>query len=148
MSDYANRGLDTANAVNCLTHSNTNEGDTVNPTAIAGGQISPPFEFIAGNSNPIPGLATNDEMVSDSLVTVPVFNNIATAPTGPVQIIGFVQLFLNPEGFRAPLAGLNVGTVKTTVINMAGCATGWTGTPIVGNGASPVTVRLISPPAP
>src|ERR1017187_7581297 len=144
MSDYANRGLDTANAVNCLTHSNTNEGDTINPAAIAGGQISPPFEFIAGGSNPIPGLATNDEMVSDSLVTVPVFNSSTTAPTSPVQIIGFVQLFLNPEGFKAPpLSPPNNGTVKTTVINMAGCATGWTGTPIVGNGASPVTVRLI-----
>jgi hypothetical protein len=146
MSDYANRGLDTANAVNCLTHSNTNEGDTINPAAIAGGQISPPFEFIAGGSNPIPGLPTNDEMVSDSLVTVPVFNSSTTVPTSPVQIIGFVQLFLNPEGFRAPLAGGNAGTVKTTVINMSGCAAGWNGTPIVGNGASPVAVRLISPP--
>jgi Flp pilus assembly protein TadG len=147
MSDYANRGLDTANAVNCLTHSNTNEGDTINPAAIAGGQISPPFEFIAGGSNPIPGLPTNDEMVSDSLVTVPVFNSSTTVPTSPVQIIGFVQLFLNPEGFRAPLAGGNAGTVKTTVINIAGCATtGWNATPILGNGASPVAVRLISPP--
>ena len=146
MSTDANRDLETVDAVNCLTHSNTNQGDTVNPTSIPGGSIPPPFEFIAGGSNPIPGLATNDEMVSDSLVTVPVFNSSTTAPTSPVQIIGFVQLFLNPEGFRAPpLAPPNNGTVKTTVINMAGCATGWTGTPIVGNGASPVTVRLISP---
>ncbi len=150
MSDYANRDLDTVDAVNCLAHSNTNQGDTVNPAAIAGGQISPPFEFVAGGSNPIPGLATNDEMVSDSLVTVPVFNSSATAPASPVQIIGFVQLFLNPEGFRAPPPGSpspNAGTVKTTVINIAGCATtGWTATPILGNGASPVAVRLISPP--
>jgi hypothetical protein len=146
MSTDANRDLETVDAVNCLAHSNTNQGDTVNPAAIAGGQISPPFEFVAGGSNPIPGLATNDEMVSDSLVTVPVFNSSTTAPTSPVQIIGFVQLFLNPEGFKAPpLSPPNNGTVKTTVINMAGCATGWTGTPIVGNGASPVTVRLISP---
>ena len=67
------------------------------------------------------------------------------SPASPVQIIGFLQLFLNPEGDKTPTGGPNVGNIKTTVINMAGCATGWTGTPILGNGASPVTVRLISP---
>jgi hypothetical protein len=67
------------------------------------------------------------------------------SPASPVQIIGFVQLFLNPEGDRAPTGGPFAGTVKTTVINMAGCATGWNATPILGNGASPVAVRLISP---
>lgn len=83
-------------------------------------------------------------MVSDSLVTVPVFNSTSiTAPTNPVTIIGFVQLFLNPEGFRTPTGG-NVGQVKTTVINLAGCGTAASGAPIVGNGASPVVVRLIS----
>jgi hypothetical protein len=151
MSDYANRNLDTVDAVNCLANSNTNQGDSINPAAIAGGQISPPFEFVAGADNPfvLAGALPvySDAMVSDSLVTVPVFNSSATAPTSPVQIIGFVQLFLNPEGFRAPPNGPNAGTVKTTVINMAGCATtGWTATPILGNGASPVTARLISPP--
>ena len=153
MSDYANRNLDTVDAVNCLANSNTNQGDSINPAAIAGGQISPPFEFVAGGDNPLVLAGAlpvdSDVMVSDSLVTVPVFNNSATAPTSPVQIIGFVQLFLNPEGFRAPPPGSpspNAGTVKTTVINMAGCGTGWNATPIIGNGASPVTARLISPP--
>jgi hypothetical protein len=143
MSNDANRNLDTANAVNCLAHSTTNGGDSVNPAPIAGKSIHPPFEFIAGNDNPIPGLATNDVMVSDSLVTVPVFNS--STVTSPVTIIGFVQLFLNPEGDKTPTGGPNVGNIKTTVINMAGCATGWAGTPIIGNGASPVMVRLISP---
>jgi hypothetical protein len=36
--------------------------------------------------------------------------------------------------------------IPVTIINMAGCGTGATGTPILGNGASPVAVRLISPP--
>jgi Flp pilus assembly protein TadG len=148
MSNDANRDLETVNAVNCLTHSSTNRGDRVNPLPIGGVSNLPPFEFIAGNDNPIPGLATNDVIVSDSLVTVPVFNSSTTAPTGPVQIIGFLQLFLNPRGDRAPTGGPIAGTVPTIVINMAGCATGWAGTPIVGNGASPVTVRLISPPSP
>jgi hypothetical protein len=32
------------------------------------------------------------------------------------------------------------------IINMAGCGTGSAAQPILGNGASPVAVRLISPP--
>jgi Flp pilus assembly protein TadG len=140
-SDYPTRKTETADAVNCLTHAKTNEGDRVDPT-----YASPPFEFLAGNDNPITGLAGNDVMVSDSLVTVPVFNSTTgMAPTNPVTIIGFVQLFLNPNGMATPTFGMNRGKVNTTIINMAGCGTGASGTPILGNGASPVAVRLISP---
>jgi len=88
-------------------------------------------------------------MVSDSLVTVPVID--ISSPTFAnnypnVQIIGFVQLFLNPTGQK-----VNPGTklIHTEVINLVGCGAGVggvTGTPILGNGASPVAVRLISPP--
>ena len=86
-------------------------------------------------------------MISDSVVTVPVFNSTnGTAPASTVTIIGFVQLFLNPDGKETPNTGGSDGRVKTTVINLAGCGTGATGTPILGNGASPVAVRLITPP--
>jgi hypothetical protein len=139
-----NRSRETAEAVNALTHAtNGGGGDTVTsanpPTA--------PFEFVAGANNPIAGTATNDVIVSDSLVTVPVYDsgNNTQAPTNPVQVIGFVQLFLNPDGIATPTNGANRGKVKTTVINLAGCGTSATGTPILGNGASPVAVRLISP---
>lgn len=145
-SNYAGRRTQTALAVNCLTHAQGDLGDQVDFTNTP----SPPFQFLAGNNNPIPGLAGNDVMVSDSLVTVPVFDVGAgpppfNPPTNPVQIVGFVQLFLNPDGHAAPSSGGNRGQVKTTVINMAGCGIGWTATPILGNGASPVAVRLISP---
>ncbi len=143
-SNYTTRNTETADAVNCLTHSLTNEGDRIDPA-----YIPPPFEFLAGNDNPIPGLAGNDVMVSDSLVTVPVFDVGAKppfpappAPPGIVQIVGFVQLFLSPDG----TATFNNGHVNATIINMVGCGIGWTATPILGNGASPVVVRLISPP--
>jgi hypothetical protein len=43
-----------------------------------------------------------------------------------------------------PPAGAN--QIPATIINMAGCGTSATGQPILGNGASPVAVRLISPP--
>jgi len=61
--------------------------------------------------------------------------------------VGFVQLFLNPDGVATPNFGANNGRVNTNIINMAGCGTGAAAVPpILGNGASPVAVRLISPP--
>jgi Flp pilus assembly protein TadG len=142
LSPYTTRTSETADAVNCLTHATvTGGGDTVTSTTTTANPPTAPFEFIAGAGNPIPGLVagTTRVMVSDSLVTVPVFDSTAT--TNPVQIIGFVQLFLNPAG-SASATGIN-----TTVINLAGCGTGAIGTtPIYGNGASPVAVRLISSP--
>ncbi len=150
--DNSNYGLardtQTADAVNCLTNAAANQGDTVDPAVIKGSTIPPPYEFIAGASNPIPGLAGNNTMVSNSLVTVPVYD-VGTppfvappAPPGTVQIVGFIQLFLNPEG----TAMTGNGHVNATIINLVGCGETWTTTPIIGNGASPVTVRLISSP--
>ena len=138
-----NRNADTADAVNCLTHATNNSGDadqvdlTVTPTP-------PPFQFLAGAKNPVAAAVGKDVMVSSSLVTVPVFDQGSGSwtTTGNVQIIGFVQLFLNPTGAETTPSG----NVSTTVINLAGCGSNATGTPILGNGASPVAVRLITPP--
>jgi hypothetical protein len=139
LTPYPSRDTETAEAVNCLTHATAiGMGDTVASTA----PPSTPFQFVAGAGNPIPGLAGNNVMVSDSLVTVPVFSSTPlTSPTNPVQIIGFVQLFLNPDGNPANTV---TGSVYTTVVNLTGCGTSATGQPILGNGASPVAVRLIS----
>jgi hypothetical protein len=144
-SNYgAARNTETTGAVNCLTHATTNPSDadqvdlTVTPAP-------PPFQFLGGAQNPVAGAAGQHVMVSSSLVTVPVFDPNASGTwrtTGSVQIIGFVQLFLNPDGAQTPTSG----NVDATVINLAGCGTSATGTPIQGNGASPVAVRLISPP--
>ncbi len=148
-SRYFTRRSETAHAVNCLTHSVSNKGDQVDPA-----NASPPFQFLAGDDNPITGLAGNDVMVSDSLVTVPVFDvgppigppgPLFSPPPNPVQIVGFVQLFLNSDGMAAPTFGMTRGQINTTVVNLAGCGTNATGQPILGNGASPVAVRLISP---
>jgi len=138
----------TANAVNCLTHAgDAGDADQVDPSFAFS-----PFEFLPGSDNPITAAIGNDVIVSNSLVTVPVFDvgpPLALvpppAPPGTVQIVGFVQLFLNPNGTGAPNGGGNNGRIQTTIINMVGCGTGWTATPILGNGASPVAVRLISP---
>jgi hypothetical protein len=145
---YFNRDIETGPAVNDLTNTNANQGDTVDP----GPPSPPPFQFLAGADNPdvlAGGIGANSTiMLSDSLVTVPV---IQTTPWPPstgypnVQIIGFVQLFLNPNGQASPTTGPNAGHINTQVINLIGCGTGGTSTQtILGNGPSAVAVRLIS----
>lgn len=148
----AHNGLrnDTDNAINCLAHTTTGtagEGDTVDP---ASGPLSGlPFQFLAGTSNPLVSAGTiaagTHVLVSDSIATLPIFDSSVplTTPPAPVTVIGFVQLLLNSDGTQAvPGSG-----VTTTVINIAGCGTGVPAVqPILGNGASPVPVRLITPP--
>jgi hypothetical protein len=149
-ADLFNRSKVTTEAVNCLTHAtNAGGGDTVTIPLPA----TTPIEFAAGDDNPLvlAGAISvgADIMVSNSLVTVPVYNSsTSSGPINPLQIIGFVQLFLNPDGVATETAfgQPNRYEIGTTIINMAGCGTGATGQPILGNGASPVAVRLISPP--
>jgi Flp pilus assembly protein TadG len=140
-SNYPSRDTQTGSAVNCLTHSTANEGDSIDLASVP----PLPFQFLAGADNPVVQAGAisegTDILVSDSLVTVPVYNSNTSAPVGPVTIIGFVQLFLNWNGQATPVSG----RIKTTVINLAGCGTGASGQPILGNGASPVPVRLVSP---
>ncbi len=85
-------------------------------------------------------------MVSDSLVTIPVIDITNLPLTNPVTVIGFLQVFLNPQSAVLPTSGPNANQIPVTIINMAGCGNTATGTPIQGNGASPVAVRLITPP--
>jgi len=144
---------DTGDAVNGMTHSISAGGDSVNtsPAPPPGG--TSPFQFVAGTENPVVlsggALASPaNVIVSDSLVTVPVIDAPPWPPTSTtfprVQIIGFLQLFLNPEGDPATPPNYRI---HTRVINIVGCGTGGTAiTPILGNGASPVAVRLITPP--
>ncbi len=137
------RNVDTTIAVNCLTHATTTLGDADQVDPASGTPPIPPFQFMAGAQNPVAGAVGKDVMVSSSLVTVPVFDvgSGTTPPTSPVQIVGFVQLFLNPDGLATPLPG----NVDATIINMAGCGTAPIPPPLIwGQGSSPVVVRLIS----
>jgi hypothetical protein len=148
-SNYSARNTETADAVNCLTHATNTPGDSDQVDLTAAAAPSPPFQFLAGVGNPVAGASGKDVLVSSSLVTVPVFDvGTFNSATSNVQIVGFVQLFLNPDSIAAPNSGPSSGNVNATVINMAGCgtnATNATGQQILGNGASPVAVRLISP---
>lgn len=131
------RTADTAAAVNCLSHSLNNNGDKVDTSTVP----SPPLQFVAGADNPITGAIGSNVLVSDSLVTVPVFDDTALNSTSStVQVIGFVQLFINPDGNPSGAAG----PINAKVVNYSGCGTTATGRPILGTGASAIPVRLIS----
>ena len=129
------RDAETLAAVECLIHYNGNalDSDSLNgaPTATV------PFDFIGGNQNPIAGAVGKQLMVSDSLVTVPVYDSSLLAPGSSVTVIGFLQLFLNP------LSGTLGGPIPVTIINQVGCGTNANEPPIYGNGPSAVAVRLI-----
>jgi len=142
-----------AAAVDALTNSTANEGDMVDTAVASPPAGTEPFQFLAGGDNPVVQsgalTARSNIMLSDSLVTVPVIDTTTVWPPAAypkVQIIGFVQLFLNPNG-RAVRNNL----IRTRVINLVGCGTPAAGgvpaapPAILGNGASPVAVRLISP---
>jgi Flp pilus assembly protein TadG len=141
-----------AEAINCLAHTSAQKGDTISSTVMP----PTPFEFAAGEDNPLvqAGILTSgtQTMVSDSIVTVPVFDN---SPFGgnnvgsPVTVIGFVQLFLQPTGKAVSRFGTPQYGIRTKIINLVGCGTNSNSTttpPIYGNGATAVPVRLISPP--
>jgi Flp pilus assembly protein TadG len=135
-------GQDVSDAVNCLTHSESNGGDQLLPNPP---DSSKPFQFVAGSGNPVvrSGPTAAIALVSDSLVTVPVAN--VTQTTGwtsalNVPIIGYLQVFLNPLGTES--VG---GTINGVITNVVGCGTAAPGNPIVGNGPSAVAVRLIHP---
>jgi Flp pilus assembly protein TadG len=145
-SSTGSRDSDTVAAASCLIHyvSAAGDSDSVDPAT-----LRPPLEFIAGNQNPVVSAGKN-VMVSESLVTIPVINNPPGTPTNTVQVIGFLQVFLNPLATSTmpyfPPGPDSQYEISAMIINMAGCGINATGQPILGNGASPVAVRLISPP--
>lgn len=142
------RDSNTVQAASVLIHYTApGDSDSIDSAAAP----SPPFQFLGGNLNAVPGAINQPIVVSDSLVTIPVINYPPGTPVNPVQVIGFLQVFLNPlptGTMPSTLPSVPPGSnqIQATIINMAGCGTSTAGNPILGNGASPVAVRLISPP--
>jgi len=138
----------TADAVNCLTHATSNASDA-DSVDLASRPPSGPYQFLAGTNNPLVQAGTlassTDITVSDSIVTVPIFDQ-SSLPTTTATVIGFVQLFLNSDGNETNSNGANSGRIKTEVINVVGCKNGANPPYILGNGSSPVAVRLITSP--
>jgi hypothetical protein len=84
-------------------------------------------------------LSGNDLVTtSDSLVTIPVYDGAGT-PGATVNIIGFLQVFID-QAFPGG-GGPKAGQFHVTVVNVSGCGSSASGTPISGGSAVPV--RLI-----
>ncbi len=73
---------------------------------------------------------------SDSIITVPLFDNTTNAPMPPtVTIVGFLQLFVD---YLDP-----TGDVHAHILNVSGCGSNGSGTLVSGGGVSSIPVRLI-----
>jgi hypothetical protein len=88
---------------------------------------------------------------SSSIVTIPIIDNTpANFQVGSpydVTVVGFLQAFINEVRGGNPS---HQGDINVTVLNIAGCSNNSTNigvAPVVGaSGASPIPVRLITPP--
>lgn len=142
-----NPNSDTTAGAQCLIHEgNPSAGqpdgqDTLNTY---GAPSSYPFQILAGSSNPLVGgglPAGNKISASNSIVTVPIYDPVAIAPTGTTQVtvVGFLQVFINSVDQN--------GNISVTVLNVTGCSNG-TGSTVgtAVTGSSPVPVRLITGP--
>ena len=128
------------NGVECLIHQRPGNGMD-NLTL----PISYPMQIEVGNNHPLAGtvLSANDPVTtSDSLVIVPVYDDTTgggAAPAGPVNIIGFLQVFVN-QAFPGG-GGPKAGEFQVTVVNVIGCGATATAAPVSASSAIPV--RLI-----
>jgi Flp pilus assembly protein TadG len=112
-------------------------------------------QLFAGSENPLVQSGTinlgDPISSSDSLVTIPVYDSTAAPPTTdrsnttavPVNVVGFIQGFITGvergTGGPPPLRG----RIYMTIVNVSGCGATLSGPTIVGDGISPVPVRLI-----
>jgi hypothetical protein len=130
------RSGDSAHGAECLIHQATPG------LAMVSGQdtledASYPFQITAGDNNPLK-ISGNVITSSNSVVTVPIYDGAAINATGTtnVTIVGFMQVFINSVDAT--------GDVRVTVLNVSGCSSTASSTPVYGS--SPVPVRLITPP--
>lgn len=132
-----------ATATECLIHASTDAPDVgQDKLEYPSGWPSGPPQMTAGTANPMKTLVVT---TSSSIVTIPIIGVTGFGVnTGPVTVFGFLQAFVNQVD-----AAPNIGAINITVMNVVGCSqTPNLGiAPIVGgNGASPIPVRLITPP--
>jgi hypothetical protein len=126
----ANRGADTAAAVQCLIEQPTQ--DTINVSSY-------PFQISAGAGNP---LAPSNQIItaSNSIVSLPIYDSLNNLPNGisqpQITIIGFLQVFVNSVDSN--------GNMDVYVLNIAGCGND-ASTTLSAPGTSPVPIRLVTP---
>jgi Flp pilus assembly protein TadG len=131
------------NGVECLIHQRPGNGQDI---LQSGPPLTYPLQIQAGNNHPLAGtvLSANDLITtSDSIVTVPVFDEATglpgVPPASPVTIVGFLQVFID-QAFPGG-GGKKAGEFHVTVVNVSGCGATATAPAVASNSAVPV--RLI-----
>ena len=130
---------DTAKGVQCLIHQGTAGLGVQSGQDQMDTSTTFPFPITAESGNPL-GITGSVVSISNSIVSLPIYdktpvtNTINATGTSAVEIVGFLQVFINSVDIN--------GNVNVTVLNVAGCAP----SPAkVLTGSSPVPVRLITP---
>jgi Flp pilus assembly protein TadG len=126
---------DTATGVECLTGGVSPAADNIVTTTY-------PFQIYPGTANPLRLSSSTRITMSNSIVSLPIYDDPPTTinQTGQTQVVfvGFLQVFIDNV--------LPNGNVDVTVLNVAGCGNGTNSTASPVNGSSPVPVRLITAP--
>jgi hypothetical protein len=128
-----------SSGLQCLIHAQGNGQDTLDPSAFSSG--NGPLLISPGSfSQSRYGLSAGAIVAtSDSIITVPLFDDSGgfLPNNGQVTIVGFLTLFVND-------ASGNKGDFTATIMNVTGCGPNVsTANPVSGGGASAIPVRLI-----
>lgn len=131
----------TRQGVDCLIHEQNN-GSGQDIRNVDG-------SITGGNSNPNPALRGQPVTISDSIITVPLYDGAQLCPGGScaasvsANVVGFMQMFIKDETNPQ-------GTVDAYILKISSCGSssggGGGGGTITGGGTSLVPVRLVTPP--
>jgi Putative Flp pilus-assembly TadE/G-like/Putative Tad-like Flp pilus-assembly len=123
---------DTSLAAQCLIHQSGGLGqDTLDVAAF-------PFQIKAGSANPIISSTTQVITASNSIVTLPIYDDsVGRLPSSKptITVIGFLQVFIDSVTAN--------GNLNVHVLNVAGCGND-ASTTLSAPGTSPVPIRLIT----
>jgi hypothetical protein len=151
--DVYHCGVPTANSIDLSENPGGVAGDTavgvtclINQSALGSvsGQDSMittsfPFQITAGSANANVALRNNVVTSSNSIMSLPIYDDgttIGSSGTTDVTIVGFLQVFVNQVNLD--------GSLKVTVLNVAGCGNNAANRAVTGT--SPIPVRLVTPP--
>jgi len=132
------------NGLQCLLHTANNgpAPDSINPLNF--NSNGPPQISPGGFTQSRYGVSASSLIgTSDSIVTVPLFDNRSGLASTQVTIVGFLQIFVNSPGQNGSGGGPKPGDLDGYILNVVGCGDGASNTAVSGGGSSPVPVRLI-----
>lgn len=135
-------GGQTENGLQCLIHTTAGnpQHDTLDTSKFLS-QTGPILISPGPYSQALYGLQPADLMAtSDSIITVPLFDNSRPELPGNLTIVGFLQLFVTDVG-----SGAQSGDFSTVILNISGCGQAIGPGAISGGGISAIAVRLVRP---